>query len=69
MKLGYAYGPLVTIFIGFLGAYTGNTQIKCAVNTHRFRVEDITLATFGPKSAKVASFVNLSYLIMVIFVF
>ena len=69
MKLGYAYGPIATIIVAFLGAYTANTQVKCSVNTNRFRYEDITLATFGQRSARLASFLNLSYLIMVIFVF
>lgn len=69
MKLGYGLGSIVTMAAALLSAYTANTQIKCAVNTNRFRFEDITLATFGPKSARFASFLNLSYLVMVILAF
>ena len=66
MKVGYIVGPIITILAASMNAYTTNILLKCAVNTGRYRYEDIVLGIFGPRYARIASFANLFYNILAI---
>jgi len=63
MMNGYILGPLLIAGGAGLSYYTGMLIVRCSEETGRTRYEDIALAIYGKRVARVTSFLNLTCLI------
>ena len=63
MMNGYILGPLLIIGGALISYYTGMLIVRCSEETGRTRYEDIGLAIYGKRVARLTSFMNLACLI------
>lgn len=59
MENGYILGPILIALGAALSYYTGMLIVRCSEETGRTRYEDIALAIYGKRVARVTSFLNL----------
>ena len=59
MHNGYIWGPILIVLGAMVSYYTGMLIVKCAERTGRTRYEDIALALYGKKVARMTSIFNL----------
>ena len=63
MQNGYILGPILIILGAMVSYYTGMLIVRCAEKTNRTRYEDIALAIYGKKMARLTSIFNLICLV------
>lgn len=63
MMNGYILGPILIIGGAGISYYTGMLIVRCSEITGRTRYEDIALAIYGKRVARLTSFMNLLCLI------
>lgn len=60
---GIVLGCILIILGAMVSIYTGMLIVKCSIATGRYRYEDIALALYGQKAARMTSFINLACLL------
>lgn len=60
---GYVLGPIFILLGACLSYYTGMLIVKCSEATGKTRYEDLALAVYGPRAARITSYLNLICLI------
>jgi amino acid permease len=63
MMNGYVLGPILIVLGAVISFYTGMLIVRCSEKTGRTRYEDIALAIYGKRVARLTSFLNLICLI------
>ena len=63
MMNGYVLGSIYTVLGALISYHSGMMLVKCAEKTGRSRFEDIALAVYGKKAARIASYLYLICLI------